>query len=235
MHRAVTRRIGSHQSKTTGKDAFACAKTLVINMEKNFIRHPAPYVYDFLTEEPAPLFRRHFTVRAGLNTARLTICALGLGELFLNGRPVTKDRLLSPFGNYDKTLWYTEHDVTILLKEGENLAAAALGNGFYNESLHSAWNFNDAPWRDVPKLLFRLEMTYDDGTSEVLTGDEAWLCDRACSPYRFNQLRCGETYDANCAVNWMSPDFDDSAWEHAVYADAPAGELRLCPAPPIRI
>ena len=125
-------------------------------MDKIFIRHPAPYTPDHLTEEPAPLFRRRFTVRAGINAARLTVCALGLGEIFLNGRPVTKDRFLAPYSNYEKTLWYTEHDVTTLLKEGENLAAAALGNGFYNESLHTAWDFDAAPWRDVPKLLFRL-------------------------------------------------------------------------------
>ncbi|MBQ3096914.1 MAG: family 78 glycoside hydrolase catalytic domain, partial [Kiritimatiellae bacterium] len=161
------------------------------------------------------------------------MCALGLGEIFLNGRPIAPDRFLSPYSDYRKTLWYTEHDVTLLLRPGENLAAAALGNGFYNESLHTAWNANDAEWRDVPKLLFRLELRYPDGT-EVIEGDEQWRTDRACSPYRYNQLRCGETYDANYAVDWMMPDFDDAAWVPAVIADAPAGELRLCPAPPIR-
>ena len=203
-------------------------------MKKNFISHPAPYTYEYLTEEPAPLFRRRFTVREGIDTARLSVCALGLGEIFINGRPVTKDRFLAPYGDYRKTLWYTEHDVTILLKVGENVAAAALGNGFYNESLHTAWVFNDAPWRDVPKLLFRLVITYLDGSEEIIEGDERWRTDRACSPYRYNQLRCGETYDANFATDWMLPDFDDSDWIPAVFADAPAGELRLCPAPPIR-
>ncbi|MBE6611241.1 MAG: hypothetical protein E7632_02010, partial [Ruminococcaceae bacterium] len=204
------------------------------NTFPGFIRHPAPYVYEYLTEEPAPLFRRHFTVREGLNRAVLTVCALGLGDLYINGRPMTRDRFLSPYSNYNKTLWYTEHDVTLLMKPGENVAAAALGNGFYNESLHTAWDFNDADWRDVPKLMLRLILSYADGTTDIIDSDEDWLCDRDCSPYRFNQLRCGETYDSRYAMDWMKPDFDDSGWVHAIPAEKPAGEFRKNPAPPIR-
>lgn len=198
-----------------------------------FICYPEPYSPDFSWDDPAPLFRRHFAVEDGLRGAVLSICALGLGEAYLNGRPVTQDRYISPVGNYDKTLWYTEYTVTALLHPGDNLAAVALGNGFYNESLHTAWNFDAAPWRDVPKLLFSLELRYADHT-EHIGSDTAWLCMRARSPYRFHQLRYGEYYDARCQVDWMQPSSTEAGWVPAALASRPAGCLRLCPCPPIR-
>lgn len=197
-----------------------------------FIAHPAPFCYDFCREEPAPLFRRHFSVKANLQKATLSICALGMGEVWFNGKPATTDRLISPVSEYTKTLWYTTYDVTALLQEGENVAAAVLGNGFFNESLHTAWGWEQAAWRDVPKMLFELELQYADG-SEWVCSDAEWICNRDKSPYRFNQLRFGEEYDARYDTDWMTAEYDDSDWEAVVYVDSPGGTLRLCPAPPV--
>lgn len=188
--------------------------------ERIYLLSGAPYSPDFSWDDPAPLFRRHFVVEDGLQGAVLSICALGLGEAYLNGRPVTQDRYISPVGNYDKTLWYTEYTITELLHPGDNLAAVALGNGFYNEGLHTAWDFDAAPWRDVPKLLFSLELRYADHT-EHIGSDTAWLCMRARSPYRFHQLRYGEYYDARCQVDWMQPSATEAGWVPAALASRP--------------
>lgn len=198
-----------------------------------FIRYPEPYPMEMAWDDPAPLFRRHFTVDAGLQEAVLSICALGLGDAYLNGQPVTQDRFIAPISDYSKTLWYTEYSVTPLLHPGDNLAAVALGNGLYNEGLHSSWNFDVAPWRDVPKLLFSLELRYADHTAYV-TSDTEWLCMRKHSPYRFHQMRFGEYYDARCQTNWMQPECPEDGWRPAVIAARPTGQLRLCPCPPIR-
>ena len=87
-----------------------------------FIRYPEPYPMEMAWDDPAPLFRRHFTVDAGLQEAVLSICALGLGDAYLNGQPVTQDRFIAPISDYSKTLWYTEYSVTPLLHPGDNLA-----------------------------------------------------------------------------------------------------------------
>ena len=47
-----------------------------------FIRHPAPFDREFRTKDPAPLFRREFSVGDGLLEATLSLCALGIGEGF---------------------------------------------------------------------------------------------------------------------------------------------------------
>lgn len=184
-------------------------------------------------DDPAPLFRRHFTVESNLQEAVLSICALGLGDAYLNGHPVTQDRFIAPISDYSKTLWYTEYSVKPLLHPGDNVAAVALGNGLYNESLHTSWNFDVAPWRDVPKLLFSLELRYADHTAYI-TSDTKWLCMRKQSPYRFHQLRFGEYYDARCLTNWMQPECSEDGWQPAAIAARPDGRLRLCPCPPIR-
>ena len=74
--------------------------------------------------------------------------------------PVSTAVLTTPFGDYRKTVWYDTADVTALLHAGQNLAAAMLGNGFYNESIKTSWDFNTADWRDSPKLMFSLELVY---------------------------------------------------------------------------
>ncbi len=201
-------------------------------MNLKFIKSPEPYIKDYRAEAPAPMFRRRFTLKPGLVSAKLTLAALGIGKVFVGGREF-EDLFVSPVSDYRKTVWYTEYDLTKSLREGENLAAVMLGNGFYNESLHTSWNFDTAGWRDSPKLGFRLELVYPDST-EVVESDENWLTDTASSPVRFNELRSGEKYDANFATDWMKPDFDDSAWKNAVIAEPPAGRLTLCPSEPIR-
>lgn len=198
-----------------------------------FIGHPDRECGGFSLCSPAPLFRKRFIVREGLTSATLTLCALGMGKFYFNGKELTKDLFISPYGNYDKTVWYNRYDVTDKLFEGENLVAAALGNGFYNESLSTAWNFDKAPWRDERKFLFCLQLCYGDDREYVLS-DTDWLCERALSPYRFDELRMGEIYDCNFSYEWMKADFDDNAWVQAVAVTAPEGRLRLCTAEPIR-
>ncbi|MGN1129647.1 MAG: family 78 glycoside hydrolase catalytic domain [Candidatus Flemingiibacterium sp.] len=198
-----------------------------------YIKHPAAFDRSFRTEEPAPIFRRHFSVGEDLVSAKLSYSALGLGKLYLNGEPVSEDLLTSPFSDYRKTLWYNSYDVTALLTKGENIAAAMLGNGFFNESLHTSWDFNEADWRDSPKLRFSLELTYADRV-EYVESDTDWLCDIESSPVRFNEMRFGERFDARFATDWMKPDFDDSGWTKAVIASDPGGEPIENPAEPIR-
>lgn len=199
----------------------------------NFIEYPKSLSGLFNYDSPAPLFRRRFIINKELISAKLKVCALGLGKIFFNGTELTDELFISPFGDYNKTLWYNEYDVSNKLFEGENLVAVVLGNGFYNESLSTGWNFNKASWRDNPKLYFCLELDYNDSIEYILS-DTQWLCDLETSPYRFNQLRMGEIFDYNYSTDWMNRNFDDSAWSHAVVALRPAGIMRLCPAPPIK-
>lgn len=184
--------------------------------------------------EPAPLFRRCFTVPEKPLRAMLAICGLGYGCAYLNGKAVSEDLFIAPVSDYRRTLWYTIYDVTVFVQKGDNVFAAILGNGFYNESLHTVWGMDRAPWRAEPKLIVQLELEYD-GRTETLVSDESWLCCREQSPVRYNQLRSGMVYDARYPADWNQPGFDDTGWPHAaVSLCLPGGVFRECLCPPVR-
>lgn len=203
-------------------------------MNANFIKHPSFMSGAFSLNEPAPLFRKNFSVCALPVKSVMKICALGIGKAFINGKPVTKHLFSPPFTNYEKTVLYDEYDVSDLITLGENTIAVAVGNGFYNESLDTAWIFPQAPWRDDPKVCLELNMQYRDECVSIVT-DTSWKTSREVSPYIFNQFRMGEIYDARRSVDWMNCDFDDTSWENATVAIAPRGSLSKNPAPPITV
>ena len=56
----------------------------------------------------------------------------------------------------------------------------------------------------------------------------------APSPILFDDLHYGEYYDARLeTAGWDEPEFDDSAWQTALTAQTPNGEVRRCEAEPI--
>ena len=140
-------------------------------MEKIFIKTGKPFQAEYSDYAPAHLFRRRFTLNA-FEKAELVVCGLGYGYYYLNREAVSKDLLTAPVSDYDKILWCNRYDVSHLLYEGENVFAAALGNGFFNESFPSIWENHLARWRDHAKLFMAL---YVDG-KQVFTSDEQFLC-----------------------------------------------------------
>ena len=123
-----------------------------------FIKNPLSKTdYDNLFYSPAIKFRRRFSV-CEKSKAILSVCGLGYGYFYINGKRVSDYLFISPVSDYNKTLWYTRYDVTSLLQEGENVLCVHLGNGFYNENFETPWKHNEAKWRDVPKLSLTLEI-----------------------------------------------------------------------------
>lgn len=120
--------------------------------------------------------------------------------------------------------------MTSLVREGENLIACILGNGWYNEILETTWDFDKAPWRDNPKFALTL---YVDG-EPVVTCDESWLC-MPESWITFNQFRSGEHADMRLYDPlWNQPEYDDSCWELAVTDPTPPeGKFRESTCPPV--
>ena len=178
----------------------------------------------------APLFRKVFLLDMPIEKAEVCFAGLGYGYLYLNGKEVSPDRLIAPVSDYNKTVWYTRYDVTALLQSGQNVAAVCCGNGFFNEPFPSSWDYDTAPWRDIPKMA--LALTVNGKT--VLESDESWKC-TPFSATTFNHLRLGEYFDARLYDEaWNTLDFDDSAWGETVYDTAPLGVLRECSCEPLR-
>lgn len=177
----------------------------------------------------APYVRKAFSV-PDYQKAQLYICGLGFYEAYINGKNVTKGKLAPYIANPDHTVFCDCYDVSALLTEGENVFGAILGNGILNNMGAWPWGNDQAPYRSSPKISAAL----------VLDGKPFWKTDRdfrwAPSPIVFDDLRCGEYYDASLEQpGWNEPGFDDSAW-HAVHlAKEPEGEKKLCTAEPVKV
>lgn len=196
----------------------------------SFVKPNVPFDPSYTGKNSAPLFRKKFTVEH-LGKAKMYVCGLGYAYCYLNGKLITPDLFTAPVSHYDKTLWYLTYDVTELLREGENTAAVICGNGWFNEEFRSAWDLEQAPYRDLPKFILRLTVNGED----VLVSDEAWRC-QPDSFVVFNALRSGEHFDSTLYdPNWKTADFDDSSWEYArIDGNAPKGVFRECLCEPIR-
>ncbi len=143
---------------------------------------------------PAPMLRKIVTVGKPIKEAALTVCGLGFYELYLNGERLTKGLLAPYISNPNDVLYYDRYDVTAALHEGKNALGFLLGNGHLNAVGGMIWEMHLAPYRSAPKVAFALEITYADGTGEILEADES--VKTAPSAILFDDLRCGEIVDA---------------------------------------
>ena len=138
---------------------------------------------DFLSFDPdveVVLTRTSFhaekTVKATLN-----ITALGFFEAYVNGSPVSTDRLVPAKSDYvqrdlshlsypifdtmSHRIYYYEYDITHLLKNGENILATQIGNGWYGDSKNTA---EGVPQWGEKFLLFQITLESENGEKTVL-------------------------------------------------------------------
>jgi len=175
---------------------------------------------------PEPLLRRSFTLGRGGAPVRARLYASGVAyaDFTLNGRRVT-DAVLDPaFTRYDRRVFAVTHDVTRLLRRGENVLGARLGRGFFGMRQGNAWNWDRAPWTAEPRVRAQLELTWPDGRVETIATDGSWRTHDG--PTRADSLYAGEAYDARAELpGWDEPGFDDGGWASAAEVRAPAGRV----------
>ncbi|MCW3092911.1 MAG: alpha-rhamnosidase [Ferruginibacter sp.] len=182
---------------------------------------------------PAPQFRRSFNVPKKAVKATLYISGVGYNVPCLNGQGIG-DQLLDPaFTRYDKTVLYSTYDVLQTIRSGENVLSVVLGNGWYNMFTKAVWGFDHAPWRNEPALLAQLEITNEDGSTQVIVSDETWKV--APGPIIFNSIRQGESYDAGKETpGWNKPGFNDKQWSPPLEVRGPLGILKAQMIQPVK-
>ncbi|WP_300285281.1 family 78 glycoside hydrolase catalytic domain [uncultured Alistipes sp.] len=175
-----------------------------------------------------PLLRREFRIDRPVRQATAYICGLGQFELFLNGEK-TGDHFLDPaWTKFDRSVQYVTFDVTDRLREGGNAVGVMLGNGFFNIPNERYTKFVGS--YGAPKMIFKLQIEYGDGSTETLVSDAAWKA--TPGPVTFSSIYGGEDYDANLEQKgWNEAGFDDSGWSDVVPAsfDSPLVSQRTTP------
>jgi len=192
---------------------------------------------DFYLEDPAPLFRKEFKTGKEIAKARLYISGLGYYEASLNGKKIGDEVLDPPWTNYTEKIYYATHDVTGLLKQGENCLGITLGNGWYNPLPILMWgrrNLRESLPTGRPTLICQLHLEYLDGSTEYVVSDGNWKVGEG--PLLRNNVFLGEVYDARREQpGWDLPGFPDTSWRAPGFAPGRHGRLAARDMPPIRI
>ena len=161
-------------------------------------------------------FRKEFESEKPVR-AILSATALGVYELYINGRIVGEDHLDPGWTDYylinngrldPGNLFYQTFDVTDMISAGNNTIGAILGTGWYNGKLST---FGSKVYGEDNYLIVKLVLEFADGKKTVLS-DGSWKCSRN-GPIRYSDLENGEVYDARLEFgSWNENGFDDEAW-----------------------
>lgn len=165
-----------------------------------------------LFPQPVPYLRRTFNVNGSLKHAWMLQTAHGLYEFWLNGKRGTEDRFKPGFTSYYKRLQVQLYDVKQYLREGENVWAVELGDGWWR-GITGGDIRNNFGTRTA--FYGQLMLQYEDGREECIISDHHFRF--STGGLREADLKMGEIYDASMEPSgWKEPGFDDSAWENAI-------------------
>ena len=185
----------------------------------------------------ALLLRKAFTAKAAVKRARLYATGLGVYNVYINGTRVgithddgttEQDELKPGFTEFLKTVFYTTHDVTALVKEGDNAIGAELTSGWWSGAIaHGMYGSKPLAFRAL------LILTYEDGTEQTIPTDTSWSSNTN-GPLRKGDIYNGETYDARLESNWAQADFDDSSWYTTAVSSDFQGTIRAFEGPAVK-
>ena len=186
---------------------------------------------DLKDDLAAPMLRGSFKIDGIVKQARAYVTSHGLYELHLNGQRVGDEVFTPGWTSYNKRLQYQTYDVTSLLRKGDNVAGALLGNGWYRGNI--GFSGQKSFYGDRLALLLQLNIQYQDGRLQTVGTDANWKA--ATGPILMSEIYNGETYDARLERNgWDSVSYDEKDWSPVKVASHPK-DLLISPAgPPVR-
>lgn len=175
---------------------------------------------------PAPLFKKVFDWKGDKSKASLEIAVCGIYRVFLNGKELTKGYFAPYLANPDQVVYFDEYFIGKYLNDEKNVLCVLLGNGFQNSIDCGIWDFESASFRSAPKF----SLCVYSGKKEVFASDESFLWTN--SPILFDDLRCGEIYDANFDMDVLTA--NTKGYQSAKLAANPKGRLKKTQAESIR-
>ena len=141
------------------------------------------------TSTGLPIFYRQFRIEKPLAKCVMEISALGIFAVQVNGRSID-DYFMPGWSNYHKYVHLCKYDITELLAD-ENLMGITLADGWYAGKL----GYHKGPYfyGDETALYVKMTLTYQDGTTAVIDGNQAWKV--GCSKIVSSSFFDGETVD----------------------------------------
>lgn len=170
-------------------------------------------------------FRKTFSTTKPVQKARVYISGIGYYVLHINGRKVG-DHVLDPgTTDYSKRVLYATYDIIDFL-EKENAIGVSVGPGWYG----------------MPKLLMQTEITYTDGTTDMITTPMQFDWRVTVGPIIKSSINDGEYYDAREErPGWdLAKGTNDhvsrtNQWTVAVATNSPGGKMVSQKLEPIKV
>ena len=168
-------------------------------------------------------FRKTVALRNKPVRAIAWFCGLGFSELHINGVKISKGLMDPAWTDYRKRTLYQTWDLTGKLQSGSNTFGVLLGNGWYNLPTPDLFAYEKAPWNGKPRFLLRIELTYADGSTELIVSGPDWKSRK--SEILFNCIRGGETINArNAMPDWASNGNTATDWKPVIIVNGPEGK-----------
>ncbi|KAK1925257.1 bacterial alpha-L-rhamnosidase-domain-containing protein [Papiliotrema laurentii] len=178
-----------------------------------------------VTKPPFRL-RKVFTVpEASHSRVRLYVTAYGLYEAYLNGQKIGEDIFAPGWTSYYARLPYQTYDLTNLVRPGENVFGAWIGEGWYAGNLGYHGGKRNIYGERIG-LLAQLEI---DGEIVAKTGEEGW--EWSFGAILSSEIYHGEMYNATLP----DTDFEQGDWHPAELLPAPSVPLVSSQSPPVRV
>ena len=185
----------------------------------------------------AYLFRKAFAAKGAVKKARLYATGLGVYNVYINGTRVgithddgttEQDELKPGFTEFKKTVFYTTHDVTALIREGDNAIGAELTSGWWSGGIaHGMYGSKPVAFRGM------LILTYKDGSEQTIATDTSWSSNTN-GALRKGDIYNGETYDARLESNWSEADYDEADWYKTAVSSDFQGTIRAFEGPAVK-
>ena len=170
---------------------------------ENMLRIKAGCLLTETKAEPAPMFRREFSLGGKkLESAHLFMTALGSYDVEINGEKINQDYFSPGKMSFDKKLNYVAYDITDAVSDNNTLDIY-LFHGFYDRGL--GYPEVASFWGHRLAIRGVLELTYKGGEKEIITTDENF---KVCTDtrYRFSDIYQGEIIDDRYGKNMTFED-----------------------------
>jgi len=181
---------------------------------------------------PPTLLRTQFSIDKPVAAARLYATAHGTFDLIINGSRVGDEILAPGWTPYSERLLVVTHNVTELLKTGENAWGVLLADGWYRGKF--GFTNETANYGKQTSFLAQIEITFTDGTMQIIATDDSWKV--STGEVRFASIYDGADFDFNFAHHgWCAAEFDASNWSRVTIHSLDKSVLEPRFAAPIRV
>jgi alpha-L-rhamnosidase len=155
-------------------------------LKKYFISSPSEY-----REGAVHVFRQKFAAQ-NVKSAVLYMTALGIYDVFVNGKDVQEQYFAPGYTYYPRDLFYQKMDVTDALQNGENELKVYLAQGWYC----GRFTFDNKIqiYGNQPAVSWVLQLETADGKKTEITSSADVT--ELTSPYGYAGFYDGEIYDA---------------------------------------